>query len=188
MVESVDASIGNMLVDLGLGSRVNGSFVLGDLVAANTMILIINDNGTFGYDVLPPFSIARAKQTVYETGVRSPCIIAGPQVVAPGRAVDETVSIVDLFGLLCETAGVDWTAVETPSRRIDCVPMMPFLTNPAQGAIREFNFAVYRQGVFPANTVGSCANGNTVIDGLIANPALCAANGGCWLGGAESAP
>ena len=48
MVESVDASIGNMLVDLGLGSRVNGSFVLGDLVAANTMILIINDNGTFG--------------------------------------------------------------------------------------------------------------------------------------------
>ncbi len=188
MVESVDASIGNMLVDLGLGSRVNGSFVLGDLVAANTMILVINDNGTLGLDVLPPFSILRAKQTVYETGVRSLCMVAGPQVVAPGRAVDETVSIVDLFGLLCETAGVDWTAVETPSRRIDCVPMMPFLTNPAQGAIREFNFAVYRQGVFPANTVGPCVNGNTVIDGLIPNPELCAANGGCWLGGAESAP
>jgi hypothetical protein len=188
MAESVDASIGNMLVDLGLGSRVNGAFVLGDLVAANTMILVVNDNGTLGLNVLPPFSIARAKQTVYETGVRSPCIIAGPQVVAPGRAVDETVSIVDLFGLLCETAGVDWTTVETPSRRIDCLPMMPFLTNPAQGAIREFNFAVYRQGVFPANTVGPCVNGNTVIDGLIPNPELCAANGGCWLGGAESAP
>lgn len=188
MAESVDASIGDMLVDLGLGSRVNGSFVLGDLVAANTMILVVNDNGTLGYNVLPPFSIGRAKQTVYETGVRSPCIIAGPQVAAPGRAVDETVSIVDLFGLLCETAGVDWTAVETPSRRIDCVPMMPFLTNPAQGAIREFNFALYRQGVFPANTVGPCANGNTVVDGLITSPELCAANGGCWMGGAESAP
>ena len=188
MVESVDASIGDMLVDLGLGSRVNGTFVLGDLVAANTMILVVNDNGTLGFNVLPPFSIAQAKQTVYETGVRSPCIIAGPQIVAPGRAVDETVSIVDLFGLLCDAAGVDWTTVETPSRRIDCVSMMPFLTNPAQGPIREFNFALYRQGVFPANTVGPCANGNTVVDNLITGPDLCAANGGCWMGGAESAP
>jgi len=188
MVESVDTSIGNMLVELGLGSRVNGTFVLGDLVAANTMILVVNDNGTFGYDVLPPFALNRAKQTVYETGVRSPCIIAGPQVVAPGRAVDETVSIADLFGLLCETAGVDWTTVQTPSRHIDCVPMMPFLTNPAQGPIREFNFAQYRQGIFPANTVGTCVTGGTVIDGLMTSPGLCVANGGCWLGGADSAP
>lgn len=188
MAESVDASIGDMLVALGLGSRDNGAFVLGDLVAANTMILVVNDNGTLNYNVLPPFSISQAKQTVYETGVRSPCIIAGPQVVAPGRAVDEAVSIADLFGLLCETAGVDWTTVETPSRRIDCVPMMPFLTNPAQGPIREFNFALYRQGIFPASTVGPCVSGNTVIDGLVTSPELCAANGGCWLGGAPSAP
>lgn len=176
MAESVDMSIGEMLIDLGLGARIDGEFVLGDLAAANTMIVIVNDNGTFGPNVLPPFSPMRAKQTVYETGVRSPCIIAGPKVVAPGRVVDETVAIVDLFGLLCEFAGVDWTAVETPSRRIDCVPMMPFLADPSQGAIREFNFAMYRQGVFQVGAVGPCINGAAVIDGLISIPELCAAD------------
>ncbi len=188
MCESVDHSVGDMLVDLGLGTRVNGAFVLGDLAAANTMLIVINDNGTLGNDVLLPFSPGRAKQTVYETGVRSPCIIAGAKVVQPGRSVDETVAIVDLFGLLCETAGVDWTTVQTPSRRIDCKPMMPYLTNPSQGAIREFNFALYRQGIFPAGTVGPCILGTSVIDGLIPSPELCAANGGCWAGGADAAP
>ena len=79
-------SAGDMLIDLGLGTRVGGQFVLGDLAAANTLLVVVNDNGTLALNVLPPFSPANAKQTVYETGVRSPCIIAGPQVQSPGRA------------------------------------------------------------------------------------------------------
>ncbi len=52
-------------------------FELGDLSAANTMLLIVNDNGTYGFDVLPPFDPSRSKQTVYESGVRNACIVAG---------------------------------------------------------------------------------------------------------------
>ena len=188
MAESLDHSIGDMLIDLGLGTRVGGQFVLGDLAAANTLLVVVNDNGTLALNVLPPFSPANAKQTVYETGVRSPCIIAGPQVQSPGRAVDEMVSIVDLFGLLCEAGGVDWTTVATASRKIDCLPMMPYLTNAKQGPIREFNFALYRQGTFVSGQVGPCINGTTVIDGLVTSPELCAANGGCWAAGALVAP
>jgi arylsulfatase A-like enzyme len=188
MVESVDRSIGNMLVDMGLGSWNGSQFELGDLEAANTMLIVINDNGTIGFNVLPPFDAVNAKQTVYETGVRSPCIVAGKGVSSPGRAVDSAVSIVDLFGLMCDAAGIDWTKVATPSRIVDCVPMTPYLKNPSQEPIRESSFAIYEQGLFVPGQVGPCINGNSVIDGLITSPQLCADNGGCWAGGASQAP
>jgi hypothetical protein len=177
-----------MLVELGLGSWNGAEFELFDLEAANTLLIVINDNGTIAFNVLPPFDPVNAKQTVYETGVRSPCIVAGKGVSSPGRAVDATVSIVDLFGLMCDAAGVDWTNVETPARAIDCVPMTPYLSNPAQEPIREFNFAIYEQGLFVPGQAGPCINGNSVIDGLITSPQLCADNGGCWAGGAPAAP
>jgi len=188
MAESVDRSIGNMLVELGLGSWDGGEFELGDLEAANTMLIVLNDNGTIAFNVLPPFDPVNSKQTVYETGVRSPCMIAGAGVVSPGRAVDATVSIVDLFGLMCDAAGIDWTKVATPTRVVDCVPMTPYLKNPAQEPIREFNFAIYEQGLFVEGQVGPCINGNSVIDGLITSPQLCADNAGCWAGGASVPP
>ena len=188
MAEAVDRSIGDMLADLGLGSFQKGVFTLGDLAAANTMIIIVNDNGTYALNVLPPFSPARSKQTVYETGVRSPCIIAGAGVSAPNRAVDAAVSIVDLFGLIAETAGVDWTKVAEPGRVVDCRPMKPYLENPAQEPIREYQFAMYSQGKFALGQVGPCIVSGAVIDGLITSPQLCADNGGCWAGGADAAP
>ena len=188
MAESVDRSIGNMLVDLGLGSFNQGVFTLGDLAAANTMLVVVNDNGTYALNVLPPFSPGRSKQTVYETGVRSPCIIAGKGVNAPGRAVDAAVSIVDLFGLIADAAGVDWTQVAGPGRVIDCRPMTPYLVNPKQEPIRDYQFAMYSQGEFATGQVGPCLVAGAVIDGLITSPQLCADNGGCWLGGANTAP
>ncbi|MFM1821967.1 MAG: hypothetical protein RI967_233 [Planctomycetota bacterium] len=188
MCESVDRSIGEMLVGLGLGSWGPDGFELGDLAAANTMLVVFNDNGTYALNVLPPFSPANSKQTVYETGVRSPCIVAGPQVVAPGRAVDSAVSIVDLFGLLCDAGGADWQSVATPTRRIDAVPMTAYLTDPAAAPAREFSFAVYRQGTFQTGEVGSCIVAGGVIDGLITSPGLCEANGGCWASPEAEAP
>jgi len=188
MAEALDRSIGDMLVDLGLGSFEGGSFVLGDLAAANTMLVVVNDNGTYALNVLPPFSPTRSKQTVYETGVRSPCIVAGARVNAPGRAVDAAVSIVDLFGLIADAAGVDWTSVNAPGRLIDCRPMMPYLENPGQKPIREYQFAMYAQGQFVPGEVGPCVVSGAVIDGLITSPELCADNGGCWLGGSSASP
>jgi arylsulfatase A-like enzyme len=188
MCESADRSIGDMLVSLGLGSWQGGQFILGDLAAQNTMLVVVNDNGTYGYNVLPPFSPSRAKQSVYETGVRSPCIVAGANVVAPGRAVDAPTSIVDLFGLIADAAGVDWAGVATPSRILDCKPMMPYLRNPTQQPIREFQFAMYSQGTFADGQVGPCIVGTSEVGALFTSPGLCVANGGCWMGGASAPP
>lgn len=188
MNESVDRSIGEMLVDLDLATVVKGKVVLRDPQETNTVIVVFNDNGSLGSTVLLPFNPLQAKQTVYETGVRSPCIIAGPMVVAPGRAVDATVSVVDLFSLLNEVCGVDWQAEMPAGRIVDALPMLPYLTNPDQEEIREYNFAIYEGGTFVPGQVGPCINGGVVIDNLITGPDLCADNGGCWAGGSDEAP
>lgn len=188
MNESVDRSIGNMLVDLGLATVVKGKVVLRDPQETNTVIVVVNDNGSLGTTVLLPFNPLQAKQTVYETGVRSPCIVMGPMVVSPGRAVDATVSVVDLFSLLNEVCGVDWQAQIPPDRIVDALPMLPYLTNPDQEEIREYNFAIYEGGTFVPGQVGPCIIGSSVIDNLITTPGLCTDNGGCWAGGSNEAP
>lgn len=188
MSEALDRSIGEMLVDLDLATVVKGKVVLRDPQLTNTVIVVVNDNGSLGSTVLPPFSPSQAKQSVYETGVRSPCIIAGPMVVAPGRAVDATVSIVDLFSLLNEVCGVDWRSQIPPERVVDALPMLPYLVNPDQEEIRVYNFAIYEGGTFVTGQVGPCINGASVIDNLITSPQLCADNGGCWGGGSPVPP
>ncbi|MGA1631462.1 MAG: sulfatase-like hydrolase/transferase [Phycisphaerales bacterium] len=188
MNEAVDRSIGEMLVDLDLATVVKGKVVLRDPQETNTVIIVVNDNGSLGSTVLLPFNPLQAKQTVYETGVRSPCIIAGPMVAAPGRAVDATVSNVDLFSLLNDICGIDWQSRIPEDRIVDALPMLPYLVNPEQEEIREYNFAIYEGGTFVPGQVGPCINGGAVIDNLITSPALCADNGGCWAGGAPEAP
>jgi hypothetical protein len=188
MCDSVDRSIGQTLVELDLATVEGGEFRLRDPKETNTLIVVVNDNGSYGYTVYLPFDPANAKQTVYETGVRSGLIIAGPMVAEPGRAVDATVSIVDLFSLLNEACGIDWKSEMPAGRIVDALPMMPYLTDPATEGIREFNFAVYAQGTFVTGEVGPCINGTTVIDSLITSPQLCVDNGGCWAGGADITP
>ncbi len=188
MCESVDTSVGDMLVDLGLATRDEGRFALVDPAETNTMIVVFGDNGSFGTTVLAPFSPTYSKQTVYQTGVWTPCVVAGPMVASPNRVVDEMVNVVDLFGLIADSAGVDWHSMIPPNRTIDSVPMLPYLTGTDAPAARQYDFAIYEQGTFAAGQVGPCLVQTQVIDGLITSPGLCADNGGCWLGGSDSAP
>ena len=197
MIESVDRSLGNMLQALDLGEFTDNGFELGDLAAQNTLLVVIGDNGSFGYTVFPPFNNTEAKQTVYQTGVWVPCIAAGAGVNAkPGAfaEVDHDVNVVDLFGLFCDVAGVDYHArVEEkyPGRVLDTRPMLPYLEDPGHEAIREFDFAVYQGGMYGAvpgtpqyqegGIAGACANGNLLLDQLISTACLCEANGGNWL-------
>ncbi len=188
MVESVDRSIGEMLLDLDLATLEKGVFSLRDPAETNTLIVVVNDNGSYGPTVLPPFDPTEAKQTVYESGVRSACIVAGPMVEAPGRAVDAMVNVVDLFSLLNEVCGVDWPSRIPPFRIVDAQPMLPYLTNPGQEEIRTHDFAIYEQGTFAPGDVGPCIVLGADVDGLFTNPTLCTDNGGCWLGGADVPP
>jgi arylsulfatase A-like enzyme len=136
MCEAVDRSVGEMLIELGLATEKNGEFALKDPRQTNTMIIVFGDNGSLGQTVLPPFAPAYAKQSVYQTGVWTPCVIAGPMVASPGRAVADMVNVVDLFSLIADAAGVDWREEIPDYRPIDARPMLPYLTDP--GASRSW--------------------------------------------------
>jgi arylsulfatase A-like enzyme len=101
MIESMDDAVGTLLDTL---DRLE--------IADNTLIIFFSDNGGDMYnevDGTTPTSNAPlrgGKATVYEGGVRVPCIVAYPGVVAPATRNDTIVqssdfypTILDLFGM-----------------------------------------------------------------------------------------
>jgi hypothetical protein len=77
---------------------------------------------------------------VNQTGVWVPLIVAGPLVNSPDRDVESMVNIADLFQLFGEIAGLDVRQYVPAARQIDSVSMLPYLTNPWQPSLRDFNF------------------------------------------------
>lgn len=140
MTEAMDTEVGRLLVETGLASRAKDGSLIYDPKASNTVIVIMGDNGTLGNAVKLPFSGTRAKGTAYQTGVWDPLIIAGPQVIEPGRKVDHMVNAVDLFQFFGEIAGLD-VHKEVP-RIIDSVGILPYLSNPGQASLRTINFTM----------------------------------------------
>ena len=65
--------------------------------AADTVIVFVSDNGR-------PFP--RCKTTVYDSGIRTPCLIAWPGQVKSGSVCDSLISSVDLAPTILELAGL----------------------------------------------------------------------------------
>ena len=92
--------------DRQIGRLLDGLKDLG--VESNTLVIFISDNGP-----LPTFQAVRtagfrgSKLSLYEGGVRVPCIVRWPGRI-PANKVDETtvLSALDLFPSLCSIAGV----------------------------------------------------------------------------------
>lgn len=84
---------------------------LGRLVAAvnrtNTHVIFLGDNGTTAQVIQPPFQSTKAKDTVYEGGVKVPLVITGPAVASPGRTNDTLVHAVDVFATILDMAGIN---------------------------------------------------------------------------------
>jgi Sulfatase len=96
-----------------------------------TDIIYIGDNGTATQVIQPPYDKKRAKETLYEGGIHVPLIIAGPDVVNPGRASTATVNSVDLFATILEMAGINVDAAVPKTVDLDSVSLMPILKNTA---------------------------------------------------------
>ncbi len=69
--------------------------------AENTLVLFISDNGR-------PFP--RCKTTVYDSGIKTPCIAWWPGTLKPGSVTESLVSTVDLAPTFLELAGVELPA------------------------------------------------------------------------------
>jgi len=184
MIEAMDAEIGRVLVKTGLATRGHDGRLRYDPIRTDTMIVILGDNGTYGPGVKAPFNPLRAKATVYQTGVWTPLIVAGPLVKAPGRQVSAMVNIADVFGLFGEIAGLDLHRVVPPSRTVDSVSMLPYLRNPAQKSLRTTNFTQTQGNLKAAGyVVPPCVvpSLDTCVQ-LFPNQQLCASEGGTWWG------
>jgi hypothetical protein len=184
MLEAADTHIGQLLVQTGLATyNPNGSLNY-QPEQTNTMVVIIGDNGTYAVSVKLPFDPNLSKGTVYQTGVWVPLIVAGPLVAAPDREVTSMVNIADLFQLWGEIVGIDVHQVD--SHIIDSESMLPYLTNPQQGEIRQVNFAetssnIHLNNVAPSPCVLSVTAPPTCVQ-IFPQKKLCEFEGGCWYG------
>jgi hypothetical protein len=148
------------------------------------MIVILGDNGTYAPAVKAPFDPLRAKATVYQTGVWTPLIVAGPLVKEPGRQVGAMVNIADVFQLFGEIAGIDVHQAVPTSRPLDSVAMLPYLVNPQQKSVRKTNFTQTQPNLKAAGyVVPPCvvASVNTCVQ-LFPSQSLCGSEGGVWWG------
>ena len=186
MIESMDTEIGRVLIETGIATLNNGTLQLRP-EHANTMIVVLGDNGSYAPVVKAPFNPVRAKGSVYQTGVWTPLIVAGSLVAEPGREVGAMVNIADVFELFGEIAGIDVRDVVPDSRQLDSVSMLPYLENPAQQPLRETNFAQLAGNLQPVGTeVPPCVlplgNAASTCIQLFAAQSLCNSEGGVWWG------
>jgi hypothetical protein len=186
MIESMDTEIGRVLVEAGIATITDGVLEFTP-EHANTMIVLLGDNGTYAPVVKGPFDPERAKGTVYQTGVWAPLIVAGSLVNEPGREVTAMVNIADVFQLFGEIAGIDVHDVVPASRPIDSASMLPYLENPAQQPIRETNFAqlagnIQTEGYVVPPCVIPLGNAAATCLQLFAEQSLCNSEGGIWWG------
>jgi len=182
MNEAMDRETGRLLSELGLGTYdAAGTFTLADPADSNTWIIVLGDNGSLGYTVMPPFNPAQAKATPYQTGVWVPMTIAGPGVTSPGRDSGAMVNAVDLFVLVAELAGIDLaTEIDWSTRPLDGRSIMPLLTDPTVDEVRMLNHADNGVGNFPVGYGGVCVIGSQCQDYLLAKESACSDNGGTW--------
>jgi arylsulfatase A-like enzyme len=193
MLEAMDKEIGRLLVSTGLATQGAAGELIYRPEATDTMIIIAGDNGTYFPVVKFPYDPTRAKGSPYETGVLTPLAVSGPLVRSPGRAVAQMVNCVDLFQLFGEIAGVDVRAVVPPSHVLDSQPMLAYLTDPNQPAIRRYNFTQLGPGLKP-NSVhawpGVFDFGPVKVcnDTLFTTPELAADNDATWYGPTPEQP
>jgi len=119
MIHSVDEGVGRIVAkldELKLDER--------------TIVVLFSDNG----GLVGPTSNAplrAGKGTLYEGGVREPCIVRFPGVVAPGTTCDTPVISNDFFPTLLALAGASEKAPPAP----DGVSLLPLLKR--SGTIRR---------------------------------------------------
>jgi arylsulfatase A len=103
MCEHVDESLGRILAKLDALK-----------LADDTLVIVFSDNGGLyrrfddtGDTVSSQHPLRGEKGSLYEGGIRVPCIVRWPGVVAPGTTCSVPISSVDLFPTMAEAAGLE---------------------------------------------------------------------------------
>lgn len=113
MVAAMDDGIGRVMQAL----RVSGQ-------EENTLVIFACDNGgdpKYGGNNEP---FRGVKNTVYEGGVRVPCVMQWPGHIAPGSVVHQPLTTLDFFPTFCDLAGVS-----IKGRKLDGTNFLPAVMN-----------------------------------------------------------
>jgi arylsulfatase A-like enzyme len=110
--ESVDYCIGQLLAGMTPAVR------------ANTMVIVLGDNGTVANAIPPGFP--HTKRDVYRGGSQVPMVVQGPMVVEPGRAPTALVHAVDVYATV-----LDIVSSRPPPTISDCdgISFLPVILN-----------------------------------------------------------
>ncbi|MEK7407672.1 MAG: sulfatase-like hydrolase/transferase [Acidobacteriota bacterium] len=114
MVERMDARVGSMLAQLeAMGA------------AADTIVIFISDNGA---DPNGRNGVLRARKgTLWEGGIRIPCLMRWPGVLAEGKLINQVSLTMDIAPTLLAATGASAPA----GRKLDGVNLLPVLTGKA---------------------------------------------------------
>jgi len=128
MIEDLDTQIGRLLKaldDQGL--------------ADDTVVIVASDNGGLrevytgtGQVVSTNAPLRAEKGTIYEGGIRVPCIVKWPGVTPAGKACSQPAATWDLLPTFCRIAGID-----LPQQPIDGVDLTLLLRDPVATLDRE---------------------------------------------------
>ncbi|MEM7011778.1 MAG: sulfatase-like hydrolase/transferase, partial [Verrucomicrobiota bacterium] len=118
VVDAMDRAIGNLFAELDAQN-----------LRENTLVLFFSDNGAdLRHGDNSPYR--QGKMTLYEGGIRTPCIVRWPGKIPTGSVLDQPISVHDLFPTLSAAAGVSIT----PDTKLDGTNQWPSIQS---GEMRE---------------------------------------------------
>lgn len=127
MLERVDAGVGMMLAELEKQGVLN-----------DTLFVLSSDNG--GERLSDNAPLFHHKQTLYEGGIRVPCVMRWPAKLPQGKTITQPAITMDLTSTFLAAAGA-----QAPSgRELDGMNLLPMLTGDAPSKERTFCWRVNR--------------------------------------------
>ncbi len=143
MVEAMDTEIGRLLNELDPAVR------------ANTVVVFVGDNGTPTMTLPAGTSLRGSKGTLFEGGVKIPCIVSGADITSPGRTHDGLISLVDVFTTVLDLAGQS-AGVIADGAATDSRSFAPYVVDPAADVIHtcQFSERFVSPGSTPSNNDG----------------------------------
>jgi arylsulfatase A len=121
MVEHMDLRVGEILSSIDTHK-----------LTATTLVIFVDDNGGERFSSNAPFR--GTKLTLWEGGIRVPCVVRWPGVISPGTVSHQPIMTMDLTAMILAACKV----TTPPGLELDGVDVLPMLTGKAP--VRERTF------------------------------------------------
>jgi arylsulfatase len=108
-----------------------------------TMVIVTSDNGpwlAYGNHAGRAAPLREGKGTVWEGGVREPCIVRFPGLIPAGGSLDVPLMTIDLLPTIAALAGA-----ELPTQKIDGKNALPLLTGQSRNPLHDYLFFYYNR-------------------------------------------